>query len=388
MNVELFVHGVPYGEDAWGDIGHDKTYLGSFYNQSTDAVKMVVQWHTTGEQAYCYYTYLVYGNVVGNDGRDGSYFGMTLRFTECCTDAIGVFRVLDTAFHLYILRSVLVPDKGRMKYNVSKFADASTVLTDMRDTIYGMLGRALRTSDFAHPAHGGAQAAGCPQLFLYECSRETVLSTINSHGRMAVSPLYMGRKERALAQQCEAKLKAEADSHAAETDRLKAELTSAKNRVTALERDMAQRETELRRLNSELHNARQTVKITEAVQPLVAPVNELAAKFRKLMPDGGGDKERTAALTERSKALKAQLLRLALTVVNFLLLAFIACALFFHLFLRPSPEDRQAGYYHTDTVNNIEGQECHASAASDLTREDTADGQAVDNASGDGHDRN
>lgn len=328
MDVELFVHGVPYGEDTWGNIGDDKTYLGSFYDRSTDAVKMVVQWRIARGRAYSYYNYLVYSNVVGNDGRDGAYFGMTLRFTECCTDVIGVFRVLDTAYHLYILGAVLVSDKRRVRYRVSKFADASASLTDMRDAVYGMLGRALTSSDFVRPTATVPQGNAGPQLFLYECGREAVISAITNYGRLTVSPYYPGGREKSLAQRYEARIKTEAERHATEADGLRSELASAKSRVAALEGSIAQREADMRRLSGELQNAKQTAKIAHMVQPIVAPINELAAAFRVLMPEADGGKAQVTPPAGRGKMPLVQLLRTVFSVLSFLLLLFIAASQF------------------------------------------------------------
>ena len=44
MNVEIFVHGVPYGESFWGKDNDDRDYFGVFYDQScSDRVKFFIQ---------------------------------------------------------------------------------------------------------------------------------------------------------------------------------------------------------------------------------------------------------------------------------------------------------------------------------------------------------
>ena len=327
MDVELFVHGVPYGEDAWGNIGEDRTLLGSFYVRSDDAVWMTVQKRVAGGQIYCYYTYLVYSRVAGNDGRDGAYFGMTLRFTEFCTDVIGVYRVLDTVYNLYILGTVLVRDKGRLRYCVSKFADVSSTLSGVRDAVYSMLGRALTADSFAVVGSEAAQGGAGQQLFLYDCTREAVLAAMANYGKLNVSPYYLGNREKALARQYEERLKAETDRRDAEAGRIEAELASARRRVAALESGMEQKEADVRRLSTELNTARQSAKIVKAIQPLVAPIRELAAAFRMIVPEAGDDRAVTAPAAQPARHARLCLASCVFTVANFLLLAFIAVTL-------------------------------------------------------------
>ena len=78
MKVDLFVFGVPNGEDYWGP-EEDRKYFGNFYDQSNDEVKFFIQTRLSGGKPYCYYNYMVYkshdsniSNVVAFDGRDGS----------------------------------------------------------------------------------------------------------------------------------------------------------------------------------------------------------------------------------------------------------------------------------------------------------------------------
>lgn len=58
MNVEVFVHGVPHGEDFWGEDDKERLFLGTFYNNQSDALKLVVQTRKLGNKRYTYYSYI------------------------------------------------------------------------------------------------------------------------------------------------------------------------------------------------------------------------------------------------------------------------------------------------------------------------------------------
>ena len=103
MDIEIFVHGVPNGQSFWGK-EEDRNYFGNFYGQSnSDVVKYLIQTRSSNGKTYCYYNYLVYQNVIGSDGREGSYFGLSIRFDAYCKDFIGIYKILDTVFTAHVL---------------------------------------------------------------------------------------------------------------------------------------------------------------------------------------------------------------------------------------------------------------------------------------------
>ena len=102
MKIDLFVHGVPYGESYWRK-GDDQDYFGTFYDRSSDEVKCLIQVRMSEGKAYCYFNYLVNRDVLDSQGRAGSYFGMTLRIDSYCKDIVNVYRILDTLFNIYVM---------------------------------------------------------------------------------------------------------------------------------------------------------------------------------------------------------------------------------------------------------------------------------------------
>lgn len=126
MNAVVF-HGVPQGHDVFGGAG-DK-YYESFYNigDSFKGAKTVfvveARKDTTG---FCsYYSYIRPQNVVAHSGRNGSYFGMSLKVVgEYCTDVYSLFQLFDRIYEEKIIGTVIQRGGNSEQYIVASFADA------------------------------------------------------------------------------------------------------------------------------------------------------------------------------------------------------------------------------------------------------------------------
>jgi len=105
MDVEFFIQGKPINDEFLGK-EEERSFLGNLYNNSADRQRFLIQ----VRNQYSYYSYLVYESVVGNDGRDGSYFGMTLRFDAYCRDFMSIYRILDMAYNSYVVGKLLAVD--------------------------------------------------------------------------------------------------------------------------------------------------------------------------------------------------------------------------------------------------------------------------------------
>ena len=84
MDVEFFIHGVPDGNDFFG-LAEDRMYFDSFYSGEAEN-RLLIQTRISGGILYCYYNYLIGKNVISYSGRQGSYFGITLRLDQYCID--------------------------------------------------------------------------------------------------------------------------------------------------------------------------------------------------------------------------------------------------------------------------------------------------------------
>ena len=156
MEVELFVHGVPNGVGFWGK-EEDRNYFSGFYDHSSDEVKFLIQARAFKGKTYCYYNYLVYktigsqsANIVACDGRDGSYFGITLRLDAYCKDFDNMYRILDTLYNVYIIGRVLKIEQTKLKYTAPDLASFSSTFKDIENTAILLIQKAFTPESFTN----------------------------------------------------------------------------------------------------------------------------------------------------------------------------------------------------------------------------------------------
>lgn len=291
MEVELFVHGVPNGESFWGK-EEDRSYFSTFYDKSADEVKFLVQTCSRKEKAYCYYNYLVYKtigaqtpNVVANDGRPGSYFGMTLRLDAYCKDIVNMYRILDTIYNVYVMGNLLKMEKAKLKYTIPDFASASSTLESIEKAAIELIRNAFSGDSFIQLDGFAMSGGNYPVCNLYDCTPESVMAAVKQYSRIAISPYYPSGKEaaiqqqcdaqiQAIQQQCDARLKADADARAKE----KSELGQKNGTISQLN-------SEVLRLKSEIQNMGQGKKVAQVVAPIREPIMELATILKRIAPE-------------------------------------------------------------------------------------------------------
>lgn len=196
MKVDLFVFGVPNGEDYWGP-EEDRKYFGNFYDQSNDEVKFFIQTRLSGGKPYCYYNYMVYkshdsniSNVVAFDGRDGSYFGLSLRFDAYCKDIMNMYRILDTIYNVYIVGDILKKEKSKLKYTIPNFSSVNGKLESIQNYSVQLIQNAFGAEDFTSLDNFTFNIGNVLKCNLYECSNDAVLIAIKQNGGLALSPYY------------------------------------------------------------------------------------------------------------------------------------------------------------------------------------------------------
>lgn len=341
MEVELFIHGVPSGEGFWGR-EEDRNYFGTFYDHSSDEVKFLIQTRAFRGKLYCYYNYLVYKtfgaptpNIVANDGRDGSYFGITLRLDAYCKDILNMYRILDTIYNLYVVGNLLKMEKMKLKYTIPDFASASNSLEAIENTTMQMVQSAFNSESFARLEGFATNGASCATYNLYDCKADIIMGIIKQYSKVAISPYYPNSKESAIQQQCnaqiqsikqqcDARLKADAEIITKEKDEINTSLLSTKKKLAQLEGDIEQKtatikqqQQELTRLQSEIRNMGQTKKISQIVAPIREPISELVTLLEQTIQNqerrelygkrandtNKGKESKTTSFVQISKAL-------------------------------------------------------------------------------------
>lgn len=260
MEVELFVHGVPSGEGFWGE-KEDRNYFGSFYNGSTDAVKFLVQTRKLKDKAYCYYNYLVYRtpdsptpNVAGNDGRDGSYFGLSLRFDAYCKDIQTMYRILDMVFNICVMGTILRMDRKKLKYKIADFSMASTVITNMEKLTFDLVKRAFSADCFMPLTDFPLNGTNGPSINLYDCTADNVTQAMKQYGKVAVSPYFMNRRELGMKKEYDNKIVTLQQQYKGQTEALKRQYSEQLREKTGelllLKQKVSQLEMEKRKSSS------------------------------------------------------------------------------------------------------------------------------------------
>lgn len=367
MEVELFVHGVPSGEGFWGK-EEDRNYFGTFYDHSSDEIKFLIQTRALKGKPYCYYNYLVYKtvgaqtpNIVANDGRDGSYFGITLRLDAYCKDIVNMYRILDTVFNVYVMGNLLKMEKTKLKYTTPDFASISNVLEGIEKATIQLIQNAFSRDSFVRLDSFALSGSNYPTSNLYDCTTENVMSAVMKYSRMAVSPYYPSGKEAAIQQQCNAqiqaiqqqcdvRLKADADARNKEKNEISTSLSSAKNQVSQLQREIGQKDgtisqlnDEVSRLQSEIRNMGQSKTVAQIVAPIKEPIVELATILKRMIPESSERKIKNSD-NEHKKDFDfsiVKMLKSFLPFLNLLLLLIIVGAL-----LNPFKDK------HTDDINS------------------------------------
>ena len=305
MEVELFVHGVPSGHSFFGK-EDGRNYCGQFYTSGSEEAKFLIQTAVLNGKAYCYYNYLVYKsigasspNVVANNGRDGSYFGMTIRLDAYCKDIFNMYRILDTIFNVYVVGNILMLEKSKLKYTILDFNSEQSRLNSIFEATYQLIRNAFSAESFV-PLGGFSTSSGnnFPKSNLYDCNSDKVMSTVRQYSGIVVSPFYPTSKEAIMLQQFNAKLQAqqqqfdarlkdEADVHVREQN----EITTAKGQVAQMQRELSQKDSEISLLRAELRNVGQGKKIAQVVAPIREPISQLASMLEQIATDGNGNND-------------------------------------------------------------------------------------------------
>ena len=368
MEVELFVHGTPLGADFWGK-KEDKNYFVPFYNGSSDELKFLIQIRPLNGKPYCYYNYMVYKDVICNNGRSGGYFGISLRFDAYCNDAMTLYRILDTIYNVYVLGKILKADKSKLRYTTQNFESVSGYLKNIEDTALQLVQKAFVNESFVG-LNGFSTGNGNDSVRnLYDCTNESILSTIRQYGKIAISPYYPSDKEKALQKECETRIQtlqkqcedryqAEIKMRVNENDELKTSLSSTQQQVAGLQSDISQRDETITRLNEQLSkldtqikNTARNKNIASIVKTIEAPITDLAKILRNIEP--GTHKGRHDSRKDKMKEVSiSSFIRVWLPVVNFILLALIAFALCFPSSKSEKAEDTEQESDKIETFDN------------------------------------
>lgn len=304
MDVEFFVHGIPKGQDFWGN-EEERAFIGNFYDNSDDKQKFVIQARTVNGKQYFYYSYLVHADIVDSESRAGSYYGMTLRLDQLCIDFMNVYRILDVVFNSYVIGKLLVKDKSKLKYLVSKFEDSE--IKEIQDKVMQLLQDTLSNDSFSKVSGIAVTGDRYTKWNIYDFTKDSLLKAISQYGKIALSPYYPSILESSARQQCENKIKSIQQQYQAlinentseyekKEQNTNTELKSQKGQIAKLETSTKSKDKENAELKAKVAGLKRTIEhenqnkeLSDLIERIKAPVKSLsdALENRNVEKRGG-----------------------------------------------------------------------------------------------------
>lgn len=285
-NIKLFVHGVPNGQDIWGNPGSDAKYIEAFYGRKSNvASQMILEVMQFGGETNAYYTYFYYNDKIQDkQNRTGGYFALTLRINYYYADIQNIYNVLEAAFNKYIIGSVLeYTAGGGCRFLVSQLNQANDNFSALEKELEHYLMQFSSNKDFV--SLGGFRCNGqneCGTINLLEAASNVVLNHVKSTGKISVSSLHPTSKEQQIINKMNSEVQA-ANSNAQQ--QIAAVQQKAQQDVQAAQRD---KEQGIQAVKNEYKDADKTIsqlraqidKNNKEISRLSTQVNELNTKWQ------------------------------------------------------------------------------------------------------------
>lgn len=151
--INLYIHGVPSGQDVWGlrdSNGPEAQYIRSFYGQGLDGKsQMYVDIRQYDGRTSSYYTYKQDKTIDNTNNRPGGYCAITLRIDNYYyADIQNMFNLLKADFDKYLVGSILERKADGYRFIVSKIEQKQEILRTLEGEIQKYLMNFSSNSDF------------------------------------------------------------------------------------------------------------------------------------------------------------------------------------------------------------------------------------------------
>ena len=208
INIELFVHGVPYGQKIWGPKGKEEQYLSSFYGPKWDTEVMKVDFKTfAGDVPQCYYSFIKGQNVCDSDGRLGGYFALTVRINVFYADVQNMYNILKAIYDKICVGLCVQEKNGTIQFLRNDFQSIDGKLKEIKEYLLNYLGLFSTSNDIV--SLNGFTAKGevaATSVNLLECTKSFAVNEIRKCGKIMVSAYYPTTKEAKTIAQYQAKI--------------------------------------------------------------------------------------------------------------------------------------------------------------------------------------
>lgn len=202
IDIKLYVHGVPNGQNIWGNPGTDKPYILAFYglhNQLEASDQMLVEIR----DAMAYYTYIYSDNKLQDkDGRPGGYLALTVRINQYYSYIQNIYHLLEAAFNSYIVGHILESTAaGGYRFKIVQFDQENDLLSKLEEEIKNYLINFSSNHDIV-PLAGLKSNSSSEYVTINpsDATPQKALDIMKSTGKLSVSAKYPSAKEADIAQ--------------------------------------------------------------------------------------------------------------------------------------------------------------------------------------------
>lgn len=233
---DLYVHGVPVGHEISG-CNEELDYIKGFYNHDEKVeVSTLLQIDIVNGKSF--YTYLRKKNVRNAEGRPGSYFGLTVSFSDrYCTNVQMLYEILDAIYKQICIDCLIKPENGVDRFLVKQISTASYKNQNAVDYIKRVFKNNIENLHFDN-LNGSSSSKAEEKFSLMEVDSPLFHETLQQR-RILVSPEYK------MASVAYNNLLKELEPIQDENERLKTANTQLANRKDSLYKEVERLENEL-----------------------------------------------------------------------------------------------------------------------------------------------
>lgn len=197
FTVKLFIHGVPAGKKQWGQFcKEDQLYLDQFYQGNKDIQEyMKVECRNIAGSPSVFYTFIIGKNINAYNGRQGSYFALTLKMNSYYRDIQNIYAILKAAYHKYCMGLLLTDCQNFVQFAIPDFQNKNKELLALEKSISDYISNFSHDSDIK-PLDKQMLAGGeTKSISLSDCDAESALQLIRANGSILVSEFYASFRE-------------------------------------------------------------------------------------------------------------------------------------------------------------------------------------------------
>ncbi len=270
LSIEIFIHGVPHGNKVWGE-GVGKSYLSKFYNAKySTKEQMLVEVANVGGTKLCFYSFVLGTNVCANDGREGSYFAISVCMNAYYADIQNMYSILNAAYRKICLGKVLKSQGTGLKFCISDFSEMENVLIELKSNVIKYIGDFSNNEDIIELQSFPFSQGNGIELNSQECVVDDCKTLMKQNGTISVSTLFPTKEfSRQIAQKNEEVEKLRIDHEV--------QLSSIEKKYS--ENDL-QKDEQITSLQNKLQNKEQELKSSR--NECVSLRNELDKKEKRI----------------------------------------------------------------------------------------------------------